>query len=263
MVRNKLRGFADVAHSADLIFEESELDSYFDAELSELAHYEMDDAQSMYDDFRHHVAMIRDAEGAHGHERHAGAGDQFIVDRVNALRAPPRASYLLMDEYLKWDSVLKTAEEDIYDKYLEGANDAIEVLAGYFQNGTVANAAEGNNTLTDRENCTQRDHVDVSFANQDWRLQLATYINQRSLVDAEDNLLSVRIGASITGNRALAGRAVDRNGGAATLHDVEKISKNPEAHTGGLAPTFTLNRSIEKTADPAGGQSDLNWVTKF
>ena len=134
---------------------------------------------------------------------------------------------------------------------------------GYFQNGTVANAAEGNTTLTDRENCTKHGRVDVRFANQDWQLQLATYINRGSLVDAEDNLLSVSIGASITGNRALAGRAVDRNGGAATLYDVENISKNPEAHTGGLAPTFTLNRSIEKTADPAGGQSDLNWVTKF
>ena len=75
--------------------------------------------------------------------------------------------------------------------------------------------------------------------------------------------LCVRIGASITGNRALAGRAVNHNRGAATLHDVEDITKNPEAHTGGLAPTFTLDRSIEKTADPAGGQSDLNWVTKF
>jgi hypothetical protein len=264
LVRDKLKDFADVAHREDLIFEASELDSYFADELDGKAHNQMGDAESMYDDFRHHVAMIRDAEGAHGHERHAGTGDQFIVDRVNAHRAPSRASYLLMDEYLKWDSVLKTAEEDIYEEYLEGANGAIGELAGYFlTTGTVANAAEGNTMLTDRENCTQRGRVDVRFANQDWRLQLATYINQRSLVDAEDNLLSVRIGASITGNRALAGRAVNHNRGAATLHDVEDITKNPEAHTGGLAPTFTLDRSIEKTADPAGGQSDLNWVTKF
>jgi hypothetical protein len=263
LVRNKLRAFADVAHREDLIFEASELDSYFEKELDGLLHNQMGDAESMYDDFRHHVAMIRDTEGAHGHERHAGTGDQFIVDRVNGLRAPPRASYLLMDEYLKWDSVLKTAEVDIYNQYLEGADEAIVELAASFETDEVANAAEGNTMLSDPKNYTQHARVEMRFANQNWRLQLATYINQRSLVDAEDNLLSVRIGASITGNRELAGRAVDRNGGWATLRDVEDITKKPEAHTGGLAPTFTLDRSIRKTADPAGGRSDLNWVTKF
>ena len=265
MIVTKLKAFADIAHNDDIIYEDSELDGFFDAELKDKAHYEFDEAYTMYRNFKHYVAESRDAEGAHGATMHGGTGDQFIVDRVNTPNQPNRASYLLMDEYLKWDSVLKLGAEDLYEAYLRAANQSrgdFGASLGY----EMEEPGDGNFLLTQRENFTSPDQtVDVTFGDEDWEITLKSYVTRNGVSDIEDgDNFRLKIGASVEGDLNLSAREVRRAGGIdATVLDVTDVNKTPVAHTGGLAPCFEVDGFGNEKSEPAGGASDLKWVTKY
>ena len=263
----KLLALAQRTHDDILVFELSELDGFYKEELANRSHSDIIVNEDLYLKFKQYVAFLRDAEGAHGHERHAGKGDAFIVDRVNKSKSPKfTASYLLMDEYLKWDSILKLGSEGIFKQYMRGALDVIYNFASLADNMSKKNLdAKTANTIARDTNPQFPGKVDVNFGNgvamEKWVVFPSVYLPPNPFLDGEKGL-EVKVGASAKGETRMNGRTVSKvNDASVKVGDVKDDLKKPEAHTGGLAPRFELNANLDVKKKPEA--SDLKWVTKF
>lgn len=274
-VNEKLHAFAMRAHEDDNLYTRSELDGFYGENLKGKAHFEFDETNALYDQFRRWVAMTRDGDGAHGAERHGGTGDEFIVDRANASRRAMTASYLEMDAWLQWDTILHLNASEIFAAYAKLASDTLGELRDALAYG---DPMTGNPVTLDRlaainvrravfdtpggENFHKRRRLKgLVYGKGAWEADLVTYIMGRA-PNPEGENYSLRVGASITGVDTLPARTVTGGGGNyVSPHEVTDIDKRPEAHTGGLSPQFVVDSEGGIVSAP--DTSSLAWVTKF
>lgn len=251
--------FFDMVHrQSDFIFFGHELDSYY--EQYEKANYSNIDEKALqnFDLFKKHVAMIRDPEGAHGAQRHTHdpqAGNQYIVDRVSAPGGPKRASYLPVDTYLYWDNILIMNHEGIFSKYMELAKDLISwVLPIIHEYGNDVELLKNNVTGLNREAC-----IDIK---EFGKLTLSVSFIAHSITMEED-VLNMPVKASVISNQQVESIGITRkDADEQGILGVKKGTKNPEAHTGALAPVFRVkDDEIENAEDITSDM--LKWVTKF
>ncbi len=264
LVRDRLLEIAQAAHQDDVIYDKAEINAYFLEALKGKTHTELEDTAGHFEAFRRFIARGRDAEGAHGAERHGGSGDKYIVDRVNASRqADFTASYLTMDDWLTWDTVLRVAKDEIWSTYASLSENSLDHFARELP---IAGLAQGNKILKDKENFPRQSKADtVTLGNTDWTLTVRSYLPQRAVGPSSDpDTYSVKVGASVKGNQKLNSRTVSKVGGTNVhTHEVRSQKKIPEAHTGGLAPMYDLDADAQVVSAPENGADALNWVTKF
>ncbi len=79
----------------------------------------------------------------------------------------------------------------------------------------------------------------------------------------QGNVFHVKMPASIQSNQQVLSMSVSRvDANDRGIHGVQQGHKNPEAHTGSLAPVFTIEN--DKIVSEEAITSDmLKWVTKF
>jgi len=257
--RDLFAEFFDMVHTqSEFIFFEHELDSYYEQYKNETYSDISRDNLLDFDSFKKHVAMLRDPDGAHGAQRHTHepqAGSQYIVDRVLAPGGPGVASYLPLDTYLQWDNKLIMHHEEIFEKYMELVRDliygAIPTIELYIGDAAGAKAAitgleeSGIIKIAGLEVLT----LSVSFAPQSLTIQ--------------GNDFQVKVPASIRSNHPVPSMSVSRaDASAYGIHGVQQGHKNPEAHTGGQAPVFTVEDG-QIVNEEAVTSDMLKWVTKF
>lgn len=267
-VKKKLAAIEQAIHDDECIFAVSELDDFYEKSLRGKTHSELENPQEWLTQFKKYVAGIRDAQGAHGVANHGGSGDSFIVDRVNQQDGPKKASYLLMDDYLRWDSVLIANGDDIYKAYLEACREIEGNLQALVQTPLVD--ADAANYLAGSIEKPASKRILVNYGNQKWVLTLQAYVRgdafeDVALTSGSRRIVSLRVGASVVGNNMVSSRSVSKGGQQSVgIHDVVAGMKCPEAHTGGLAPKFLVDEHGSFVGEePVKGKDSLVWVTKY
>ncbi|SIO96207.1 hypothetical protein [Vibrio spartinae] len=263
LVRDNLALIAVDIHNDNNLYQLNELNAFYDAELKGKTHSELSDTADWFHKFKRYVAGIRDDEGAHGAALHGGSGDKFIVDRVNTVGQPNRASYLMMDDYLKWDSILSLNAEEIWGKYKEAVGESLETLSGFLPYG-IADAEAANGFVT--YSASEWLDFNVTWDKKTFPVQLKTEMRGTAVTaTAKVGEYHVKINASIEGLQDFNSRQVRKIGATdATTFDVTTHNKHPVAHTGGLSPEFTIDKfcNLENEGHPVGDKK-LKWVTKF
>lgn len=252
----KFKKFFDMVHQESaFIFFTEELDSYCEQYfVQDYSEINWDDIMD-FEKFKKYVAMLRDPEGAHGGLRHThegAAGTRYIYDRV--MRGAEKASYLPLDTFLAWDSKLRKNHGEIFDAYVKQADKLIDII--------LKNA--NNRTLAALRTAAAPIHTSVNIDIDGDEILNLTLISSGGDIQPKDQNYSFAVKATITSNQQVPSISITQ---ADASKDGERGAKagrkNPEAHTGGLAPVFTINDNdsvdnLDKiTADM------LKWVTKY
>ncbi|SMS01965.1 hypothetical protein VIM7927_03276 [Vibrio mangrovi] len=263
MVQDNLELIAIDIHNDSNLYQLDELNAFYEAELKGKTHSELSDTADWFHKFKRFVAGSRDDEGAHGAALHGGSGDQFIVDRVNTVGQPNRASYLMMDDYLKWDSILSLNAEEIWGKYKEAVGESLETLNSFLPDG-MADTGAANDFVT--YSASEWLDFNVAWDKKNFPVRLKTEMRGTAVTAAEKaGEYHVKINASIEGLQDFNSRQVRKIGATdATTMDVTTHNKHPVAYTGGLSPEFTIDKfcNLKNEGNPVGDKK-LKWVTKF
>ncbi|MDN3611518.1 hypothetical protein ACFFUP_12925 [Vibrio ostreicida] len=246
----------------DVDFSLDEINDFYEEKIKSRAHNEIKDAQSIYDELRSFIASKRDDLGAHGALNHAGTGANFIINRVNnSHRNNMTASYLKINEYLEWDTILNRNSDVIYKKYLGMAKDALVNLDSGDVNRPYVNAAGIQKNAESTAHLNTPANVEFEEGNMA-NGELSVEIRTGAVRALENGNYGVKIAASIRGSGEMGSWSVSKTGGVqASTVDIEEVERQPEAHTGGLAPEFVIDKDGTIISEP--DQNRLSWVTKF
>jgi len=254
----------------DIDFSIDEINSFYDAQLSNLNHTQMaEDLDGKMQILKRFSALSRDDEGAHGAEKHGEPGDQFLVDRVNDRRGNGAftASSLNIDDFLQWDTILKREAGGLYDAYSRLVSNRLDEVRGAAIDGgftSLQDARDKVQTNMERKEYkpyeTESEIVPKIFLSTEFRMG-----GFREEVNSGKSTFKIPIGAETLGSAELNGRSVSRLAGnppaAVTFDDVVDIQKRPESYTGGLSPVYTVLPNGSITGKP--DKESLDWVTKF
>lgn len=209
-----------------------------------------------FDRFKKFVAMVRDPEGAHGGQHHThegGKGTQYIHDRV-VTGGANTASYLPLDTFLTWDSKLMRNHEEIFGAYRDRAADLVELIVGRADNRTQAALRTAATGLS----------LPAAIRIGGGEILTLTVSSGGAGINAAGGGFSFAVRASISSNQPVPSISITRADALVHgIHGAVQGMKQPEAHTGNLAPVFTINENdiVDNSEDITAGM--LKWVTKY